>query len=466
VWTEFGAIAASLGADAANLGQGYPDWAPPSFAIEAARAVCDETRAPLHQYARSAGLPALCDVLARRYSQHFGRDVDSVSEIAVCVGATQALLVSLMASIQNPGDRVVVLEPCFDLYFGQIRLAGGVPVTCPMRFAEDSSFSVDFDALRRCLAEGARVLIVNSPQNPTGKVFSGAELRHIADLVAEENRLRQKERRQSVVVISDEVYKYIVLDNDASHEHFARFLPDSTLTVSSAGKTFSATGWQIGWIVGPSPLVSHAHRLLPYLQFCASTPMQAALAVALDRAEDPYRGFSSYYHWLRDEYTRKRLLLVQALSEAGLRPLRTAGGFFVLADVQDYASLVPSKHFAGDVSLDWAFCRWLALDFGVVAIPASPFFGPPKKAPPSYPRGRIDADDDDALLLDLDEDSAEEGALALSSRLVRFAFCKSDAVLHDAAARLRSLPLASSSSSGAVTSSSSQEEEEALATSE
>ena len=411
VWTEFGALAASLPA-VCNLGQGYPDWEPPKFAVDAAREVC-KGEAAMHQYARSAGLPALCEVLARRYSNHFGRDVDAMSEVSVCVGATQALLVALMALIQREGDHVVVLEPCFDLYLGQIRLAGGEPIACPMEFHENT-FHINFDLLRETV-QTARVLIVNSPQNPTGKVFSRDELEAIADIVNEENQQRHRRGEPKLYVISDEVYKYIVLDDDADHVHFSKFdgMDDVTFTVSSAGKTFSATGWQIGWIIGSPDLIAHTHRLLPYLQFCASTPMQAALAVALDQADEPYLGHPSYYAWLRDEYSRKRTILLSGLDDADLRPLNTAGGFFVLADVASYIDVIPDRFFypsparPAPVTPDWAFCRWLAEDFGVVAIPASPFFH----------------DDDKPI----------------ASRLVRFAFCKSDALLSEAASRLRTL---------------------------
>ena len=425
VWTEFGALAASL-PDAKNLGQGYPDWSPPQFAVDAYREVA-EGPSSTHQYARSAGLPKLCEVLGRRYSTHFERPIDAMREVAVCVGATQALLVSLMSVIQKAGDKVVVLEPCFDLYFGQIRLAGGVPKACKLKYDEEKrDFSIDFDALEKSL-RGSRVLIVNSPQNPTGKVFSENDLRRIAILVAQENSERRKRNlgEDELIVISDEVYKYIVLDNDeANHVHFAKFpgVQNNTLTVSSAGKTFSATGWQIGWLVGPTHLVAHAHRILPYLQFCASTPMQAALAVALDEAEKPYLGFPTYYAWLREEYARKRQILKDGLLAANLKPLRATGGFFLLADVQDYLDVIPAKYFepspakAAPVTPDWAFSRWIAHDFGVVAIPASPFF----------------STSSDSFRFEDDVD--------LSDRLVRFAFCKADAVLHEAADRLRSLP--------------------------
>eukprot|EP00633_Aureoumbra_lagunensis_P009278 CAMPEP_0197318298 /NCGR_PEP_ID=MMETSP0891-20130614/50374_1 /TAXON_ID=44058 ORGANISM="Aureoumbra lagunensis, Strain CCMP1510" /NCGR_SAMPLE_ID=MMETSP0891 /ASSEMBLY_ACC=CAM_ASM_000534 /LENGTH=501 /DNA_ID=CAMNT_0042808665 /DNA_START=1 /DNA_END=1506 /DNA_ORIENTATION=- len=419
VWTEFGALAAELGKSVCNLGQGFPDWAPPPFAAQALLNVAEpESPVSAHQYARSAGLPALCEVLARRYSRHFNRDIDPATEIAVTVGATQALLVSLMSIIEAPGDEIILLEPCFDLYWGQVRLAGGTPKPVALRADTEHGLRLDLSALHHALFT-AKALVVNSPHNPSGKVFTQSELEAIAQLVADENERRREANISPVYLISDEVYKYIVHDPSVSHVHLAslRAIQDVTLTVSSAGKTFSATGWQIGWIVGPRHLLKHAHRILPYLQFCAATPIQTALVSALDAADLPYRGHDSYYDWLRIEYARKRNILFNALNEANLPTLPASGGFFLLADMQMYTNYIPPHYFesednAPSVSADWAFCRWIARDFGIIAIPASPFFDAAKPA----------ADDP-----------------GLSQRLVRFAFCKSDDVLKDAASRLRRL---------------------------
>ena len=286
VWSEFGELAAETGA--VNLGQGFPDWAPPDFVVaEGVRAL----REGYHQYTRPAGHPPLAEVLAKRYSTHLRRRVDATSEVAVTVGASQALYLTLQALV-NPGDEVVLLEPAFDLYYGQVRLAGGVAVGVPLSI-DEGEWRLDIDALARVLTPRSKVLVLNSPHNPTGKAFTLEEMRAIADLVR---------RTPQLLVISDEVYKYTVYDG--VHEHFAavRHLPcpcphgvhflapsrlpsaatqlpemfDRTVTLSSAGKTFSVTGWQAGWCVGPSRLVRHIQLLLPFVQFCVATPVQQA----------------------------------------------------------------------------------------------------------------------------------------------------------------------------------------------
>merc|ERR1719478_379193 len=227
VWSEFGELAAETGA--VNLGQGFPDWAPPDFVVaEGVRAL----REGYHQYTRPAGHPPLAEVLAKRYSTHLRRRVDATSEVAVTVGASQALYLTLQALV-NPGDEGVLLEPAFDLYYGQVRLAGGVAVGVPLSI-DEGEWRLDIDALARVLTPRSKVLVLNSP------------------------------------------HKYTVYDG--VHEHFAA-LPemfDRTVTLSSAGKTFSVTGWQAGWCVGPSRLVRHIQLLLPFVQFCVATPVQQA----------------------------------------------------------------------------------------------------------------------------------------------------------------------------------------------
>ena len=272
------------------------------------------------------------------------------------VGCSQALYVSILCLVK-PGDEVILFEPFFDLYIGQIRMAGGTPRYVPLR-SQDGSWELDFDCLESTLNGRSRVLILNSPHNPTGKVFSAAEMLRIADIVR---------RFPMLTVVSDEVYKYTVHGSEAGHVHFAS-LPgmfDQTLTLSSAGKTFSGmfhlrphlhaasfpraaapsfapasslfgtvvTGWQVGWIVGPERILHDIHIALPFLQFCASTPMQQALVGVLEEAEKPYRGSANYYDWLCAQYRRKAAMLSKSLARAGLPVVESEGGYFLTVDV-------------------------------------------------------------------------------------------------------------------------------------
>lgn len=438
VWTEFSRIAQQVqeqseGGTLANLGQGFPDWLPPKFAIDSLVAAALDSQTSPHQYTRPAGHPHLVEQLARRYSLHLHRTVDSMQEVAVTVGASQALYLSLQTLIQ-PGDEVILFEPFFDLYLNQVRLAGGTPVFVPLEFQpydSDDAFSggdwvLHKLALQEKVNTNTKAIILNSPHNPTGKIFTRDEMEMIAESLEWAN--------PDCVVLSDEVYKYIVHAPPTErspeeslfcrgHVHFAS-LPgmwERTLTISSAGKTFSATGWQIGWCIGPRHLVQRIHQLLPYVQFCAATVLQEALARSLTAADEPYQDdldavvYPSYYDYLRTKYARKRDLLAQALHAAGLAVpdyQRTpGGGFFILARIgPEMAARVPAHYLDAQQPQrppDWVFCEWLAQEHGVLCIPSSPFFTPSQKA--------------------------------VSDQFVRIAFCKTDETIEQAAQALRAM---------------------------
>ncbi|KAG7353561.1 aminotransferase [Nitzschia inconspicua] len=448
VWTEFGRIAQEF--DPVNLGQGFPDWLPPKFAVDSlVEAVLDSAQSP-HQYTRPAGHPNLVQQLARRYSIHMKRDIHPMDEIAVTVGASQALYLSLQTLIK-PGDEVVLFEPFFDLYVNQVRLAGGTPVFVPLYFepyddqiegvVSGGEWKLDRRELMKVVSPKTKAIILNSPHNPTGKVFTRSEMETIAESLDLAG--------PACVVLSDEVYKYIVhappkeqFTSDsplcAGHTHFAS-LPgmwDRTITISSAGKTFSATGWQVGWCIGPRRLIGPIHQLLPYVQFCASTVIQEALARSLPRADEPYEGHPSYYEYLKDKYTKKRDLLVNALTNAGFAVpdyQRTpGGGFFIFARAGNaIVDLIPPKYLmaknpaapGGVARQDWALCQWMAEEIGLLCIPSSPFFSMVK---------------------------AEEGA---SDSFIRVAFCKNDETIEAAAKaleRLKTMEVGAGKSSNAT----------------
>ncbi|KAL3906100.1 MAG: hypothetical protein SGARI_004155, partial [Bacillariaceae sp.] len=378
VWTEFGRIAQEH--NPVNLGQGFPDWLPPKFAVDSlVEAVLDSAQSP-HQYTRPAGHPNLVNQLARRYSIHMKRDIHPMDEVAVTVGASQALYLSLQTLIK-PGDEVVLFEPFFDLYVNQVKLAGGTPVFVPLHFEpyDDTDgaitggeWKLNRDELMKVVSPKTKAIILNSPHNPTGKIFTRSEMETIAESL--------ELAGPDCVVLSDEVYKYIVhappKEVDAvespicaGHTHFAS-LPgmwDRTITISSAGKTFSATGWQAGWCIGPKRLISPIHQLLPYVQFCASTVIQEALARSLGRADEPYEGHESYYDYLKAKYTKKRDLLVKGLSAAGFAvpdyDRTPGGGFFIFARAgKEIVDRIPSKYLmaeneaapGGVARQDWA----------------------------------------------------------------------------------------------------------------
>jgi len=440
VWTEFGRLSQENHISA-NLGQGFPDWVPPQFAVDSlVEAAVDVAKSP-HQYTRTAGHPNLVNRLAGRYSTHMNRQIDPMGEIAVTVGASQALYLS-MQTLVKPGDEVILFEPFFDLYVNQIKLAGGTPVFVPLTFVpyDDSENTISGGEwilepanLEKAVSSKTRAIVLNSPHNPTGKVFTRTEMEFIAQSV--------KSAGPQCVVLSDEVYKYIVhsppteqmaAEEEAQfsgdqqkanlsclgHVHFAT-LPDMwdrTITISSAGKTFSATGWQVGWCVGPKHLISPIHQVLPYVQFCASTVIQEALARTLPKADEPYEEFPTYYDYLRAMYTRKRDLLGSALESTGFAipdyNKTPGGGFFIFARIgKNIADAIPKERImnknvaapGGIARQDWALCQWLVEEKGILCIPASPFFS---------------------------KEKALEGA---SDEFVRIAFCKTDDTIKEAA---------------------------------
>ena len=402
VWATFGDLAAK--AKAINLGQGFPDWDPPDFVRQSLK---DAVDSQFHQYTRPAGHPALVELLASRYSYHLDRAVDPDSEVAITVGASQALYLSLLTLVEE-GDEVVMFDPYFELYAKQIESVGGVAKYVPLGGASatpEDPWALDAAALEAAVSGDTKVLILNSPHNPTGKVFSAQEMEAVAATVRKYPGLK---------VLSDEVYKYTVYnpharegggDTVVGHTHFAR-LPgmwERTLTIASCGKTFSVTGWQVGWMVGPADLVGPVQEALPTLQFCVATPMQQALTGVLQQADTPYEGHDTYYEWLRHQFTNKRAILEKGMVAAGIEPVPAQGGYFLMGHLPTNHPGA-SKYAQPGEPYDFSFCRQLIAERGVASIPASPFFSgvhDPSVTP-----------------------------------YARFAFCKRDETLRDAARRL------------------------------
>lgn len=361
---------------AVNLGQGFPNFPCPDFLKEAAtRAIYEDQ----NQYARSAGTPHLVRVLARELSAEFGRELEPFSEITVTAGATEGLFIAAQAFLE-PGDEAVLLEPFYDAYPADSALCGAVCVHVPLRPGEKGNWVLDPAEMEKAFSEKTKLVFLNTPQNPTGKVFSRQELEQIAALSI----------RFDTLVVSDEVYDRMVFDG-REHVRLAS-LPgmwERTVTLGSAGKTFSVTGWKIGWAVAPPDLSEALRKVHQWVPYAVTTPLQEAVACALEEA-----GPRKYYAQLREMYETKRDYLVRVLEQSGLRAYVPEGTYFVLADFGSWG-------FDDDVD----FCKYLVTEAGVAAIPPSAFYSEVHKE--------------------------------LASRLVRFCFCKTDEILAQAAEKLR-----------------------------
>ena len=349
IFSEMSRLAVQHGA--VNLGQGFPDFAGPDFVKAAAHAAID---ADMNQYAISHGAPRLRRAIAATWARDWGQEIDPETEITVASGATEVLADAMLAFL-DPGDEVIVFEPFYDAYQPTIGFAGATlrPVTL-----HAPNWSIDPAELAAAFTPRTRLLLLNTPHNPTGKVFTHAELAQIAALCIEHD----------VIAVTDEVYDRIVYhDTGATHVPLAT-LPgmwERTLTVNSTGKTFSMTGWKIGYAIGPAALNTALRTVHQFVTFATATPFQEAMAVALELAAE-----NGYYARLRGEYTARRDLLAAALHDAGLATLPIGGSYFLLADIAPLG-------FPDDA----AFCRYLAAEIGVAAIPPSAFYLDPSRAP-------------------------------------------------------------------------------------
>jgi N-succinyldiaminopimelate aminotransferase len=370
IFAEMTALARAAGA--INLGQGFPDTDGPTSVLDAA---VDAIRGGHNQYPPGPGEPDLRAAIAEHQQRFYGLAVDPDREVLVTVGATEAIASSLLA-LCEPGDEVVLIEPYYDSYAASVALAGATRRTVVLRAPD---FTLDEAALRAAFTARTRVIVVNSPHNPTGRVFTRTELELIVSLAAEHD----------AVILSDEVYEHLLFsDGPTAGQHVpVATLPgaaERTLTISSAGKTFSVTGWKVGWVHGPARLVDAVRTVKQFVTFVASGPFQPAVAAGLRLPDEVFASFAG-------ELQGKRDLLCAGLREAGLEPLVPAGTYFVLVD---------GAALGYDDGL--ALCRDLPRLAGVAAVPVRVFHDDPQA-------GRS---------------------------LARFAFCKKDEVLREAVERL------------------------------
>ncbi|GAA5056959.1 pyridoxal phosphate-dependent aminotransferase [Streptomyces similanensis] len=370
IFAEMSALATATGA--INLGQGFPDTDGPESVREAAVRALRDGRG--NQYPPGPGIPELRQAIADHQRRFYGLSLDPDTEVLVTAGATEAIAATMLALLE-PGDEVIAFEPFYDSYAACIAMAGAKRVPLTLRAP---SFRPDLDELRSKITPQTRLLLLNTPHNPTGMVLTADEQSAIAALAVEHDLL----------VVTDEVYEHLVFD-DAAHVPIATLpgMRERTVSISSAGKTFSFTGWKVGWVVADGPLVSAVRTAKQYLTYVSAGPFQYAVAEAL-RLPD------SYFDGFRTDLQRKRDLLGDGLRAAGFDVYQPEGTYFITTDITPF----------GEKDA-YAFCRALPERCGVVAIPNSVFY-----------------DDPDA-----------------GRSQVRFTFCKKDDVLHEAASRLRHL---------------------------
>lgn len=329
---------------AINLSQGFPDFHPPEAVLHALERV---SREGPHQYAVTWGAPNFRAALARKQSRFMGLPLDPDENIVVTCGSTEAMMVGMMTAC-NPGDKVIVFSPFYENYAADAILCGAAPIHVELRPPE---FSFDPDQLRRAFEQGAKALVLCNPSNPSGKVFTREELLVIADLAEEFDAF----------VLTDEVYEHIIY---APHQHtYFASLPgmfDRTLSCSSLSKTYSMTGWRLGYVTASPRVINEARKVHDFLTVGAASPLQEAAVVALELPD-------SYYSELQSQYTEKRTTFLRYLEAAGLRYSAPQGAYYVMVDISEFG-------WKSDV----AFCEWMAREVGVAVVPGSSFFHEPQ----------------------------------------------------------------------------------------
>ena len=353
--------------DAINLAQGFPNFAAPDVLKEAARRAVADDR---NQYAITWGAQRLREALARKYARWHGLAVDPDREVTVTCGATEAMIATLLALV-DPGEEVVVFEPFYENYGPDTILADARPVFVPLRPGEP----LDLDRLRAAFSPRTRAIIVNTPANPSGRVLARAELEAIRDLCVAHDAL----------AVTDEIYEHMVYGGEHVALATLEGMRDRTVTISGASKTYSVTGWRIGWAVAPERYTDAIRKVHDFLTVGAPAPLQEAVATAVDELDD------DFYRGLEADYRARRDRLHRAVTGAGFRAALPEGAYYLLADFSALSDLD-----------DTAFALWLTREVGVTPVPGSSFF-----------RDRADG-----------------------ARLVRFVFCKTDEVLAEAERRL------------------------------
>ncbi len=369
VFAEMTAMAISN--NAINLSQGFPDFDGPEFIKTAA---CEAINAGHNQYANTFGVAALRKAISDKYRKFYDLDYNPDTDISILAGATEAIFTTIISIIDN-GDEVIIMEPYYDSYPVAVTMAGGI---CRYLTLEFPDFKIDFEKLEAMINKRTRMIIINTPHNPSGKVFSRAELETLAGIAV----------KHDLLIMSDEVYEHIVFDG-LKHIPTASIdgMFDRTITISSTGKTFSMTGWKIGTVCAPAPICSAVRTAHQYVIFAVATPFQHAMIKG-------YEAPDSFYRELTEFYTKKRDFMARILKEQGFKIVMPKGSYFIMADFTNFG-------FNNDIE----FCKYLTTQIKVAAIPPTAFY--------------------------FNKNYGE--------KLVRFAFCKNENTLETAAERLKNL---------------------------
>jgi len=364
----------ALDVGAINLSQGYPDFAAPQSIKEAAMRAIQED---WNQYSVTWGLRALREAIAEHYRRRYEMDVDPEREVVVCCGATESMLAAMLGVI-NPGDEVIIFEPYYESYIPNCFITESMPRFVSLRPTADGQWVFDPAELRRAFNERTKAIIINTPHNPTGKVFTREELQVIADLCI----------AHDVIAITDEIYEFITYDG-ARHIPIATLpgMAERTITISGMSKTFSVTGWRLGYAVAPADLMTGIRKAHDFMSACAATPLQVAAITMMNLGD-------AYYQQLRTEYAQRRAFALEMLRETGFKPVEPQGAYYIMADF----SAISTED-------DMTFGLRMAKQIGVACVPGSPFFSRPES----------------------------------SRNVVRFAFCKKLETLAQARERLRRL---------------------------
>ncbi|TKA80674.1 hypothetical protein B0A49_01623 [Cryomyces minteri] len=382
-----------------NMGQGFFGYNPPAFVVDAAKQALD--RVECNQYSPTKGRPRLKKAIANSYSPFFGRTLDPEKEVTITTGANEGMLSAFMAFLEQ-GDEVIVFEPFFDQYISNIRLPGGEVVYVPLQPPEKGStqttsaaeWSLDMSKLEKAITDKTRMIVINSPHNPIGKVFSKQELQAIADLCVKHN----------IIILSDEVYDRLYYVPFTRVATLSPEVAELTLTVGSGGKNFYCTGWRVGWLIGPEHLIKHVSAAHTQICYSSVSPLQEATAIGFERADE-----EGFWEESKREMRQKMDLFNEVWDELGLPYSDPEGGYFVLVNMakvklpEDYIFPPHVAERPRDFKLSW----FLIMEVGVAAIPPTEFF-------------------------------TDQNAHIVEDWL-RFAVCKDDQVLETAKERLRGL---------------------------